>query len=615
MRKLNQVVRPRPVPCPIPRPPTPPHSVHVENLKSQLLNSSKHSLVSSHSSSVIMKSNSSSSSSTSNNPFKDVKITSSSRNSSQTIVDVHSLPSDDDGSCNISTSSNSSVESAIEPNEDFPPPPEEFLEDIRAVRKQEEIEGPIPSPTVPNQRMLHVFDLTSDHFTQSNVLSQRQRSSLCYNGNGSLNSSITEATESASSWSPSVSPVPSPLPSPSHSSLDSTSTPNFIIGNNQLRSVLHESAFPSSPSSTSSCFQFPPPTSSHLIRHTTNSRIETNQLINTPQVHHLHPRRSSKGIVIALTGVTLAPLSTSCEKESIYQKLPSHRASNPPASSMYGTLPRSGSGSGVNTGGMKPPDYNTAMQRLSLAKNISMNANAVKVSQQSGMKQGALVGGQQPQVHRQQLIAAVNPQIQVQQREQSVSHQRMELIPGSSSPTISDSSLTTTTKTTSSFPPTSIHQSFSSCGDSGLTSSSGNGDSFPSTAPSVRDSQFQATQKDNHQNRQEIQSPPSCLKSKSQTSPSHDSNHGSLSQSSRRRNPPHLPETSAPSPTCSISSSSTRKIGNNCIKSKDSPSKGKKRVSFSDQVELVGLEEEYLPNPLLERVLGKAFLANNNISN
>lgn len=609
MRKLNQVVRPRPVPCPIPRPPTPPHSVHVEHLKSQLLNSNKHSLVSSHSSNVIMKS-SSSSSSTSNNPFKDIKITSSSREASQTIVDVHSLPSDDDGSSNISTSSNSSVETgiAVEPNEDFPPPPEEFLEDIRAVRKQEEIEGPIPSPTVTNQRMLHVFDLTSDHFTQSN-LSQRQRSSLCYNGNGSLNSSITEATESASSWSPSVSPVPSPLPSPSHSSLDSTSTPNFIIGNNQLRSVLHESAFPSSPSSTSSCFQFPPPTSSHLIRHTTtNSRIETNQLINSPQVHHLHPRRTSKGIVIALTGVTLAPLSTSCEKESIYQKLPAQRASNPPASSVYGTLPRSGSGSGANTGGMKPPDYNTAMQRLSLAKNISMNANAVKVSQQSGMKQGALVGGQQPQVHRRQLIAAVNPQIQVQQREQSLSHQQEKLIHGSSSPTISTSSHTTSS------PPTPIHKSFSSCSDSGLTSS-GNGDSS-STAPAVRGSQSQATQKDNHQNRQEIQSPPSCLKStQSQASPSHDSNHGSLSQSSRRRNLPHLPETSAPSPTCSISSSSTHNKGNNCIKSKDSPSKGKKRVSFSDQVELVGLEEEYLPNPLLERILGKAFLANNNISN
>ena len=218
MRKLNQVVlRPRPVPCPIPRPPTPPpaHSVHVEHLKSQLLNSSKHSLVSSNSNHVIMmdnySSNSSSSSSSStsspstliNNPFKnkDSKITPSGRKDvNQTIADVHSLPSDDDGSsCNISTSSNSSVEnnisngSAIELNEDFPPPPEEFLEDIRAVRKQEEIEGPIPSPTVVhNQPMLHVFDLTSDHFARSNLSSHGQRSSLCYNGNGSLNSSNFE---------------------------------------------------------------------------------------------------------------------------------------------------------------------------------------------------------------------------------------------------------------------------------------------------------------------------------------------------------------------------------------------------------------------------------------
>lgn len=48
--------------------------------------------------------------------------------------------------------------------------------------------------------------------------------------------------------------------------------------------------------------------------------------------------------------------------------------------------------------------------------------------------------------------------------------------------------------------------------------------------------------------------------------------------------------------------------------------KTKKRVSFSDHVELVSHaedveEEEHLPNPLLERVLGKAFLQSNHIKN
>ena len=46
----------------------------------------------------------------------------------------------------------------------------------------------------------------------------------------------------------------------------------------------------------------------------------------------------------------------------------------------------------------------------------------------------------------------------------------------------------------------------------------------------------------------------------------------------------------------------------------------KKRVSFSDQVELVAHSEdlkpeELLPNPVLERVLGKAFLQSQNIFN
>jgi hypothetical protein len=49
-------------------------------------------------------------------------------------------------------------------------------------------------------------------------------------------------------------------------------------------------------------------------------------------------------------------------------------------------------------------------------------------------------------------------------------------------------------------------------------------------------------------------------------------------------------------------------------------SRGKKRVSFSDHVELVAhsedmKEEEHLPNPLLERVLGKDYLNSNNIRN
>lgn len=48
--------------------------------------------------------------------------------------------------------------------------------------------------------------------------------------------------------------------------------------------------------------------------------------------------------------------------------------------------------------------------------------------------------------------------------------------------------------------------------------------------------------------------------------------------------------------------------------------KVKKRVSFSDQVELVAhsediIQEEHLPNPVLERVLGKAFLQCNHINN
>ena len=46
---------------------------------------------------------------------------------------------------------------------------------------------------------------------------------------------------------------------------------------------------------------------------------------------------------------------------------------------------------------------------------------------------------------------------------------------------------------------------------------------------------------------------------------------------------------------------------------------GKKRVSFSDQVEIVAPSEEiveaFLPNPVLERVLGKAFLTQKGIEN
>lgn len=423
---------------------------------------------------------------------------------------------------NSDTASSSSQEivtndpgDAIEPNEEFPAPPEEFLEDIKAFRKQEEIEGPLHSDPVvvshPSVDGIHSasgqnrgdvtdFVLTSalNHFDSIPTKISR----LSFNGNGSLNSSITETeTTESSSWSPSTSPVSSPLPSPCPSL---SSTQSFPLPDE---------------ASSSQRFAFPP-------GHPLTSSPSRNSLRLPPNQFHPHHRLPPHPSLIdpslrnrmtsgRSAGVTLAPLHpSSLQRESIYQRIPTNSHS-------YGSLPRlpsSSSTSSLTTSALRPPDYMTAMQRLSLSK----------VSTSKGVTQ-------------------------------------------------STSSTTST--------------------------------SLPASPSAV-----QSIPQNNHH-----RSPPQPLKSipslssslpEKQSLPTVLENGDSLAVRLRRN-------------SVSSSCSEDTRIFSGQPSSRQ-PSKAslkvRKRVSFSDQVEVVAHsedmeEQEHLPNPLLERVLGKAFLNSNNIRN
>ncbi|KAI1303613.1 hypothetical protein HDE_02197 [Halotydeus destructor] len=282
MRKLTKS---RAVPCPIPRPPPcPPRSENVQNLKRMLLNSNKHALVS-------------------DSPVES------------------RLPDP------VGTLDHVNVD-------ELPPPPDEFLEDIRAVRKTEEIEGPFEDPFDPlsgppssesdhgsevqDTSVLHL----AAHFEQVVNLST-------YHGHGSLNSSFTEsASERSSSGHESWSPLPSPLPSPSVTSLDSVSTANCTMGVPEPMAAFggHRNSI----SCIGTRFPFPPACVPHAAY--------------VPLAANGSP-----------LGVTLAPFTGSHGRLSAINSLTSIGG---------GTLPRAASGQMVK----RPPDYQTAMHRLCLMK-------------------------------------------------------------------------------------------------------------------------------------------------------------------------------------------------------------------------------------------------------
>lgn len=407
MRKLNQR---RPKAVPIPRPPTPPHLVQVKSIR-QLL---------------FAKNNEQSAPQPQSDTSSWTSEASSTRHMSS-CAGVENEPAD-----------------AIEPNAEFPPPPADFLDDIRAFRKQQDMDDPLPSPILRPDGPPHLF-----RFARHLDCAVRNDSSFC--ANGSLNSSITETTES--SCSPSVSPTASPLPSPSPTSQENSSMSGFPIRNPPSRTA-------------NSNFLFPPSNSLSMC-HDANQTIRQKSVSATGQV-------------------TLAPLrlQSSFEKESIYQRI----------ANGYGSLPRTGATSSL----VRPPDYMTAMQRLSLSKCV--NAVGTKSS--------------------------------------------------------------TVTHIVRPMPP------LKAVSNSGLASSSVNHASYT----------IGFATSSNHNRRSSI----SC---------------GELHALARTEK-------------------ATAGLNGPLIKG----SKVKKRVSFSDQVELVSHSEdmnpeEHLPNPLLERVLGKAFLRSQKIQN
>lgn len=415
MRKLNQRW---PKAVPIPRPPTPPCSVpHVQSLKRILLSSS-------------------------NRNFNSESHTNS--ETSSWTSEVSSASSKTMSAGSVSVADNEPGD-AIEPGPEFPPPPNEFLEDIRAFRKQEEIERPSPSPPTSS----HVSGTTAFLLPRHmNVV----RNGPAFSGNGSLNSSITETTES--SCSPSVSPVSSPLPSPSHSSIDTSSTSSFAMNDKVAQPTMR--------------FDFPDCS-------TSDRRVRNSSL----------PPRLTPGT----RNVTLARLHpVSLSREPLYQR--------PPPPKGFGSLPRPSSSCSLG----RPPDYLTAMQRLSLSKS----------AQPLGQKTAVVAP-----------VRSLHPL-------KTPSH---------------SSSLPTTFAYTN----LSIRQSLSG-----------------------------------HNRRSSI----SC---------------GEVNGLGR-------------------SNQTVQPVAPNACPASFSPGKVKKRVSFSDQVELVAHSEdmnpeEHLPNPLLERVLGKAFLQSKNIEN
>lgn len=336
MRKLQ---KPRVVPCAIPRPPSPPQSPNSAGRQvratNRLLLNPKHSRTSP-----------TSSSSTASvlhsppRPTSDIvacsipdNVPPPAPNSSIAVAIVeplHQPPSD-------------MISNALETCEEFPPPPDEFLEDIRAAKKTEEIEGPLDEPRIPSPPSPPAHPLDDDGFDLTSHFARVVN--LC-NGSESLNSSFAESAseQSASCSSPSTSPHSSPLPSPSITSLDSASTSNCTISD-------RESGF-----SCPTRFPFPPPPLQQRLRPAT--AIAT-----------------SKGIVIALTGVT----------QQMNSSRLNHVASaiNSLSAIGGGTLPRGAApaGNGAMPAKRPPPDYLTAMQRLRMMRNLNQmplnNDNAV----------------------------------------------------------------------------------------------------------------------------------------------------------------------------------------------------------------------------------------------
>lgn len=687
MRKLNQPGRPKAVPCSIPRPPTPPQSVQVQTLKGILLsnqqqmrhrnqsnNTNSNSNIINNTSNTTASSNSNSSnpstvvvthqqgstpvvlnghlnhssynsnsnhhhhhqphqhhfSQPQNQPFNSQapSLNKSHLNNSHTLCpqsmnqhqasrnsllleSSHITSTNTCGTSNTASphnginsssssngSNNNTIDSpgdAIEPNCDFPAPPDEFLEDIRANRKQEEIEGPLEaSPSVTPPDSIASSDIAID-------LSQDlQRNSHSFNGHGSLNSSITETeTTESSSWSPS--PTASPLASPSHSSWESASIQSFTYPASSSSSTSHHHHHHhSSPSR----FPFPPP------------QVQAALITNKP------PQ----------PGVTLAPLlPCNLDREPIYQRLPTlaRPGSSLSTASTSSSLSSSHlpSTSGPTGTIARPPDYQTAMKRLSLAKAnstlhrpnpastishsmasvVSLHAQNITgptITSSPSSSSLPLKAGPQfvvPSVP----VATVNP------------HR-----PPPSPPPVSRNSAGATTTKTALAPRQMVNGG--ACkglpggevnGASSLVNgppynratNSGPSDEIPSSR--VESGSIHDLLLDQHSPLppKAVQSTSTTGKSTSTTTPTGNAIGGtsnfSLSSSHLNSHCPLSPNLNPPSAT-----------GGGIMKKKV-----KKRVSFSDQVELVCseemIQEEHLPNPVLERVLGKAFLQNNHINN
>lgn len=422
MRKLNQR---RPKAVPIPRPPTPPHSVQIQTLK-QILCS---------------------------------KNNKSSGRNSQTRSETASWTSEASSSRLMSSAVDDEPADAIEPSPEFPAPPADFLEDIRAFRKQEEIECPLPSPLLHP----HVHSVPPV-FRLPHHVHGSARNDSSFNGNGSLNSSITETEES--SCSPSVSPTASPLPSP-HSSIDTSSTSSFAMHH---ETQIGETRF------------FFPPTQPLQVQpcHRNAGKNAQQRLVSGPTAVSDSATRL----------VTLTPLhsASAFEREPLYQRVAGVVPSG------YGSLPRHSSASSSL---VRPPDYRTAMHRLSLSK------SAQTANQKAAVATHVVKPMQPLKAMSQSSLSSASLPVRISQ---------LVLAPTA--------------------PSSQSRRSSISCGEVGR------GEQTALVAP--------------------------------------------------------------------LNSRPLRKV--------------KKRVSFSDQVELVAHSEdmnaeEHLPNPVLERVLGKAFMHSKNIQN
>lgn len=443
------------------------------------------------------------------------------------------------------------LDMGFDPNEEFPAPPDEFLEDIRAVKKQEEIEGPLddsgaPSPPDSQPDAMSapdlpdvghsVFDLAK-HFERVVTATSAFSGTSC---DVSLNSSFTEssATENSSSEAASWSPGPSPLPSPSPS-MDSAC-----------------SYQPQPPTR----FHFPPlPTglvnpvanSMTLAAQRLASQLPASTSSSSNHQPSVNPVQTSKGIVIALTGVTLANCDQN--RDAIYGRLArASTAINNLSGIGGGTLPRA-----ISKSSSRPPDYQTAMQRLCLMKNQNQNSTRSMVNPVKGNP----------------VVAAVNPIVNTQ-----LNAARIQQLDGLNRIKLNS-----------------------------------NPNHVPRPGGDVVDGCGHAGVNNGHQVNCDNQA-------------NHNQVNGELEKRARRVSEPAM-DTPTVNPTGFSDCSRTKSAGG--LKSglknmsanvqKPGLKRMKKKVSFSDHVELVAhsadIEEVHLPNPLLDRILGKSYLANNNINN